>query len=757
MNNQNIAKLRIIVIDDNPAIHQDFIKILIAPKAKTESDAELNDIERSIFGAEKSDIVLPEFEIDTASQGKEGVQMIDAALKDGRPYALAFVDIRMPPGWDGVETIKHIWELDNNIQVVICTAYSDYTWEETVEELGQRDNLLILKKPFDNISVRQLAVALTKKWQLLQESKHYTASLEERIDERTTSLQKSISLMRATLESSADGVLVIGMDNKISDNNKKFAEMWKIPNSIFEADSAQILLEFMENQTKEGDSFHEKVGTVLKDPHSVIVGEINFKDGRIFEYYTQPYVLNDEVIGRVWSFSDITKRASLEHELQYQATHDLLTGLPNRVLLLDRTKQAIAAAERHHSNVGILFLDLDRFKLINDSFSHDAGDKLLSVVAERLSKLLREEDTLSRIGGDEFVVVVSNIQDDTQLIDVARKLISIFDTPFDIQDHDIKITTSIGISCYPRDGKNFDILLRNADSAMYHAKELGANQYQFYTEELNQKNLMRLEQESELRTAIEENEFFLSYQPQFDLNAEKLVSVEALIRWRHPTKGVILPLDFIPLAEETGLIYPIGEWVLRTACNQIKYWQSIGLPHIRVAVNITSKQLRLYNLKEVILDILEDVDLDPQYLELELTENIIINNMDVIKTVHDLKKTGVQIVLDDFGTGYSSLSYLRELPVDRLKIDQSYVQNIASNRGDDAIIQAIIAMANNLNMQVLAEGVETQNQLEFLRGQNCGEAQGFYFSKPITPEECEVLLKRSNDLDLSKMIETSKE
>lgn len=747
--------LRIIVIDDNPSIHQDFMKILIAPKKQNESDVELQNLERAIFGDNDTQKYLPEFEIDTASQGKEGVQMIENALNEGHPYALAFVDIRMPPGWDGVETIKHIWALDTNIQVVICTAYSDYTWEETVEQLGRRDNLLILKKPFDNISVRQLACALTKKWQLLQESKQYTDSLEQRINDRTISLKKSLSLMRATLESSADGVLVTSADNKINDHNNKLSEMLKIPQSIYDSGKFSTLIEYIITQVNDENAFKDKIATILGDANSVTIDNIKFKDGRIFEYYTQPYVHNNEVIGRVWSFRDVTKRASLEQELQYQATHDLLTGLPNRVMMSDRIKQAIMSAEANHNKVAIFFLDLDRFKLINDSFSHEAGDEILRSVAERLKPCISENETLARIGGDEFVIVVDKIINDNQLIEYANKILELFAKPFNIMSYSLKLTTSIGISIYPEHGKSMDLLLRNADSAMYLSKEYGANQFQFYTEELNRKNLEKFEKEAELRAAIEENEFFLSYQPQFDLNAEKLVSVEALIRWQHPTKGVILPLDFIPLAEETGLIFPIGEWVLRTACKQIKEWQNLGLPHVRVAVNITTKQLRLFNIIDQIKDILEETDLEPQYLELELTENIIINNVDVIRTIQDLKKIGVQIVLDDFGTGYSSLSYLRDLPVDRLKIDQSYVQNIAANRGDDVIIQAIIAMANNLNMQVLAEGVETQNQLEFLRSQNCSEVQGFYFSKPISAGECEHLLRKCDTLNLSKMIESA--
>ena len=733
--------LRLIVIDDNLAIQQDFIKILMTSRPQEKRDAEIQNMEQVIFGSDNKDNLLPKFEIDTATQGKEGVDKIAAAISEGNPYALAFVDIRMPPGWDGIETIKHIWELDPNIQVVICTAFSDYTWEETVEQLGCKDNLLILKKPFDNVSVRQLACALTKKWQLLQESKHYTCSLEERVHKRTESLNKSLSIMRATLESSADGVLVVSNEGIISDYNNKFIDMFRFPDSVIEAKKFETMVNYVVNKIKNADELQEEIDKITRNPQDVIFGHIQFDDGRIFEYYAQPYHVDAQMAGRVWSFRDISQRACLEQELQYQATHDLLTGLPNRVLLRDRLKMSIANYERNGVQFAVLFLDLDRFKLINDSISHEAGDYILCAVTERLQSVLRAEDTLARLGGDEFVIVAANIKSINNLTDLADKLLSTFNKHFTVEGNDLMLSTSIGICVYPDNGKNIDLLLRNADIAMYHAKESGANQYQLYTDELNAKNHERLMKEMELRQAIEKEEFVLYFQPQFELKTEKLISVEALIRWNHPIKGIVPPLEFIPLAEETGLIVPIGEWVMRSALRQIKKWQEAGLPDIRVAINITTKQFKLFNLVKTITDILEETGVEPKYLELELTENMVINNVEIINTIFQLKNIGVQIVLDDFGTGYSSLNYLRQIPIDRLKIDQSYVQNIDSKRGDDVIIQAIITMAKGMNLEVLAEGVESESQLEYLKNQKCGEVQGFYFSKPLSVDDCEKMLK----------------
>lgn len=752
--------LKIIVIDDNPAIHQDFIKILTTNKPKSHLQAGMEHLENALFGetSEAPVAKLPNFTIDTASQGQEGVEKIKKAYEAGEPYSLAFVDIRMPPGWDGVETIKHIWEVDENIQVVICTAYSDYTWEQTVEELGQTDNLLIIKKPFDNIAVRQLACALTKKWQLLQEAKCYTTSLEVRINERTESLNKSLSLTRATLESSAEGILVVDNKGDIIDHNTKIVEMLSLPDTLAQVNDFKGIMKYVIGMSDESKNFEEKLNQLEKNPKDVLIGILKFKDKEkhVFEYYTQPYSLPNtkgHILGRVWTFRDVTERSSLEDELKYQATHDSLTGLPNRVLMMETLRQSIASADRRQTHFCVMFLDLDRFKLINDSLSHDAGDEILRGVSNRLRSVIRAEDILVRLGGDEFVVILNNIKKESDVIDIASKITASFKDYFLVKEHKLSLSTSVGISLYPQDGKNIDALLRNADTAMYYSKAQGGNQYQFYREELNAKNLERLDNESELRQAITNNEFFLVYQPQIDLTTEKIVSAEALIRWKHPKKGIVLPIDFIPLAEETGLIVPIGEWVLRTACMQNKQWQDKGLPPIRIAINITTKQFKQYNIVEVISNILKETKMDPQYLELELTENMIIDNAGTVKVIHDLKKLGIQIALDDFGTGYSSLNYLREIPIDRIKIDQSYVKNIESNRGDDVIIQAIITMARNLNLDILAEGVETEKQFEFLKSQKCGGFQGFYFSKPISVKECEKMLETA---DFSPYIDEKK-
>jgi PAS domain S-box-containing protein len=425
-----INLLRILIIDDNPQIHKDFIKIL-AIEELSETRKKLNELEKDIFSdkAKIKKTALPEFLIDTASQGQEGVEKITKAMAEGNPYALAFVDVRMPPGWDGVETIKHIWEIDPDIQVVICSAYSDYSWEETVENLGSRENLLILKKPFDNIAVRQLSCALTKKWQMLQELNLNTLSLEERVKERTKSLQQSLAITRGTLESSADGILVINYDDVIIDYNKKFLDMWNISASLIESKDANKILEHIADQVRDTQDFLAIINKIRKKSDIIKIEKLKTKDGKIFEYYSQPYSLNDKVSGYICSFHDITKRIMLEEDFEHQSTHDVLTGLPNRVLLVDRINQAIGIADEHKSEFGIIFLDLDRFKLINDSLSHAAGDEVLKEVGRRLTSSIRKEDTCARLGGDEFVLVVG-IDTPFYMTRICSELIEVFKQPF---------------------------------------------------------------------------------------------------------------------------------------------------------------------------------------------------------------------------------------------------------------------------------------------------------------------------------------
>lgn len=735
-------ELRIIIIDDNPAIHQDFRKVL----TDNENSQVFDQLDEELFGKNNSanhGNLLPYFEIDTAEQGREGVEKIKNALEQGRPYALAFVDIRMPPGWDGLETIMRIWQIDKDIQIVICTAYSDYSSEETVQKLGVSDNLLILKKPFDKIAVRQLACALTRKWLLAKESKNHTLSLQQIVNERTESLQHSLSLLRATIESSSNGILVVDLSGKIVDYNQQFINLWDAPKSVLESKDANLLFEFMLGRLQKSKEYLEKINHLNKHIDDTSLNLLKFKKReKIIECYSQPHRVHTTIVGRVWSFRDITERAFLEQKLEHQATHDSLTDLPNRVLLIDRIQQTIASAIRRKEHFAIFFLDLDRFKLINDSLSHKVGDELLFAVAKRLSTVLRKEDTLARLGGDEFVMIIPELAKNENVVNVAQKVLTSFDQPFHVAGREISISTSIGISLYPNDGKKVSTLLKNADLAMYNAKEHGGNQFKFYIPKLNQELSKRLQQESELRKALANHEFFLLYQPQFDIKKNNLIGVEALLRWRHPQKGIILPLDFIPVAEESGLIIPIGEWVIHEVCNQLKTWQKNNLPLVRVSINVTTQQLKQVNFATTLEKILKQHGVNPKYLEIEITENVIITHVEIQQMIQEIKKIGVKIVLDDFGTGNSSLNYLKKLHFDRLKIDQSFVQNIAKSRSDEVIIEAIIAMARSFNFKVLAEGVENQKQINFLKEKNCDGIQGFLFSGPVPPDKITRILDK---------------
>ncbi|HAT7794484.1 TPA: EAL domain-containing protein [Legionella pneumophila] len=730
---------RILVIDDNPAIHQDFMKILNVSKNSAllnKFDAELFDDETEQLG-----ISLPEFEIDVATQGIEGIEKVKRSLEEGRPYPLAFVDIRMPPGIDGVETIKRIWAIDPQIQIVICSAYSDYSWESTVNTLGLSDNLLVLKKPFDVIAVRQLASALTQKWVLARETQKHTEFLNQLVEERTESLQQSFSLLRATIESSSDGILVVDLQGKIVDYNSQFVKLWNIPESIIKKETSEPqLIQYMSTQllNSEQHAQHVKEFSIHIDDSSMQI--YHFRNGKVVECCSKPHRVGLQTVGRVWSFRDITEQTRLKEKLEYQATHDALTNLPNRLLLIDRIEHAISGYARHKMKFAILFFDLDRFKMINDSLSHEAGDQLLCAVAERLRSLVRKEDTLARLGGDEFVMLFQSFNSEEQIAGVAQKILKSFQKPFHIAERDINIHVSIGISVYPTGGKTVNTLLSNADMAMYQAKFRGGNQFSFYTEKLNKKTNQQFQLELDLQKAIVHHEFFLLYQPQFTVNTHEIRSMEALIRWNHPQKGIILPLDFIPTAESSGLIVPIGEWVLRETCKQIGAWRTMGLPEIRVACNVASKQLRQRDFPAMVEDLLKEYSVEPHCLELEITENVIIDK-EIQRTIKKLKSLGVLIILDDFGTGNSSLNLLKQVAVDSLKIDQSFIQNISKSPGDEAIIDAIIAIAQSMNFNIIAEGVETQNQLKFLKKRRCNDIQGFLMSKPIPPEEIEKLLQ----------------
>jgi diguanylate cyclase (GGDEF)-like protein/PAS domain S-box-containing protein len=434
---------------------------------------------------------------------------------------------------------------------------------------------------------------------------------------------------------------------------------------------------------------------------------------------------------------DITDRKSAEARISYLATRDPLTELPNRVLFNDRLEQGIVAARRSGQSLALMFIDLDRFKNINDSLGHEVGDLLLKEVAARMQDCIRKGDTLSRLGGDEFVVTLEGLQQAEDAAQVAAKIIKALARPFEIAGYALNTSCSIGISIFPEDADDDRTLMKNADTAMYHAKEKGRNNYQFFSPEMNVRAVERHSLETALRAALERNEFTLHYQPQVDLRSGKVVGVEALLRWHHPERGMLGPATFIAVAEESGLIEPIGQWVLRTACQRAKAWQEAGYPPLKIAVNISARQLnRPREFSRGLSRILSTTGLDPRYLELEMTESLLLHNADEnIAMLRKLGHDGVRIAVDDFGTGYSSLAYLRQLPIDTLKIDRSFVRDLESDPEDAAIIHAIVAMAHSLGLLVTAEGVETRGQLEALARIGCDEYQGYLFSKPLPPVE----------------------
>ncbi|MFO0752789.1 MAG: EAL domain-containing protein, partial [Thermodesulfovibrionales bacterium] len=438
---------------------------------------------------------------------------------------------------------------------------------------------------------------------------------------------------------------------------------------------------------------------------------------------------------------DITERKSLEDAIRYQANHDLLTGLPNRVLFTELLLRGIAQAGRNRKRLAVLFLDLDRFKNINDTLGHSAGDQLLKEVAVRLLHPVRESDTVARIGGDEFVLLLPDITHSQDVDTIVEKIMTAFKTPFFIAGNEVHISTSIGVSVYPDAGEYAEELVKNADIAMYHAKEQGRSNYQFYSPEMNIRTLERMILENSLRQTLDRGELVVYYQPQVETATCRIVSAEALVRWQHPDLGLLNPLQFIPIAEETGLIMSLDEWVLRTACAQLREWQEEGCPAIGITVNLSARQFHMTGLAELLFRILRETGLDPSCLWLEITEGIAMKDVGyTLQTLAKLTAGGIRFSLDDFGTGYSSLSYLKRLPVRKVKIDKSFVTHLAESKDDRAIITAVITLAHSLHMEVIAEGVETGDQMDILRAAGCDEIQGFLFGKPVPAEEFRKLL-----------------
>ena len=476
--------------------------------------------------------------------------------------------------------------------------------------------------------------------------------------------------------------------------------------------------------------------------------QLEYRPKKEVWYDTKKIAIQDpqgKVVGILATIEDITERKQVEQKLEYQAFHDLLTDLPNRALFNEQLVTALARARRHQHLAAVLFLDLDRFKIINDTVGHVIGDRLLQRVARRLQTCVREEDVVARWGGDEFTILLQEVNTAEDAAHVAQRMLDTLKPTLNIEDTEFHISSSMGIALYPQDGEDGKTLLKHADVALNRAKERGRNHYQFYSPQMDAEASVLLKIENFLHHALDRGEFVLYYQPQVNILTGHICGMEALLRWKHPQLGLISPREFIPLAEETGLIVPIGEWVLATACQQNRTWQVAGLSPVQLAVNLSPRQLQHPNLVKVVARTLEETGLDPQWLELEITETTLIQNIDSARSLlWELRRLGVHISMDDFGTGYSSLGYLKKFPFHTLKIDQTFVKDLEGNPQDLAIISAVIALAGHLNLRVVAEGVELQQQLELLQRLQCNRMQGYLFSKPLPAAEATNLLHHSD-------------
>lgn len=683
---------------------------------------------------------------------------------------LVLLDLRLP-GMDGLDVLRHICRDSPDIPVIIISGKGSMKDAIAALRAGASD---YITKPISDLEILDVAVHNVLESARLRYEKKINMEIEEDLRKGTADLElRSLELERAYynlsreieehrraekaiqqehtfIQTIIDGVrepaMIVSPEFEVLIMNQ--AALALLPHRQDSREKLYCYKAYRQIDVPCSSEDHQCVlKEVVKTGRSVAIHHKDIlADGneRIFEIEASPLWNADgtlhgilEVIRNITD--DLTVEAKLlEHQerLYYMVHHDTLTNLPNRLLLQDRLSRMMMKANRNDTYVAVLFLDLDRFKKINETLGHDVGDKLLLEVARRLEECVRKSDTVGRLGGDEFAVLLDDLHDVKFVAVVARKILHALSKPIVIQEFELYATSSIGISLFPDDSPDVDVLLRCADTALYRAKEAGKNNYQYYTTDMNTRAFEFLLLESGLRKALVNNELVVFYQPLIDLKTNKLIGMEALLRWLHPEKGMIAPGDFIPLAEETGLIDPIGDWVMRTACSQNKKWQDAGYPPVKVSVNMSARQFNKKDITEQIGEILEDTGLSPEYLGIEITESVIMRDASsTITTLTSMHEIGISLSIDDFGTGYSSLSYLKLFPIDNLKIDRSFVSNITSDSTDAAISASVIMLAHSMNLKVVAEGVETQDQLDLLRRQGCDFVQGYLFSRPLSAEE----------------------
>ncbi|NWB45510.1 putative bifunctional diguanylate cyclase/phosphodiesterase [Pseudomonas gingeri] len=732
------ANRRILIIDDTPSIHEDFRKTL----CPEEVEDHLQMAEQALFGdtiARKVDC----FELDSAFQGQDGLAKVEQALLQGQPYAMAFIDMRMPPGWDGLQTLERLWQADPKLQVALCTAYSDYSLEEMNERVEMGDRLLILKKPFDAIEIRQLASALTVKWQMTEDAALKMDQLEQAVEERTRELSDANIIVQnsPTLLYRLRGEPSFPL-MYISHNITKFGHVAE--DLLASTDWAAELIH-ADDQEKV-DAAMAKV--LDKDAEGASIEfRLRTGDGQL-RWVENRYVPVRDPEGRLLEVEgiiiDITEHKLAEEKIALLARTDGLTGLANRSTLIERLHQSFAAARRGASPFAVFYLDLDHFKHINDTLGHPVGDLLLQEVSRRIQACTRENDVVARLGGDEFAVLQTEMLDPAQSGALASKILKTLVEPYQLEGNEVRISASVGISTYAQDSESADSMLVQADMALYRSKNSGRNQYHFHSEEINQAVIDRVAITQDLKKAIEQNELELHYLPEVDLGSGKILGMEALVRWNHPERGLLGADQFIPAAEKTGTIVALGRWVLEQACRQMRQWRDDGMAPPVIAINLSLAQLKSGG--ELIRDVLETTGkwgLSPADLQFDVTEATLAQTKwtqnDVLPKLREL---GVKIAIDDFGTDYSSFDYLKTYRVNHLKLAQSLIDHASQDVESATTLRAIINFAREVGIGIIAEGVETQEQRYSLMATGSPmTAQGYYFSKAVDSHRASELLQ----------------
>jgi diguanylate cyclase (GGDEF)-like protein/PAS domain S-box-containing protein len=678
-----------------------------------------------------------EYDIELADDPIEVLDLLAQFTAEGVSVPLLISD-QMMMKLSGDELIIQVHAQYPHMLKMLLTGYS--STEAIANVVNAAELYRYLSKPWDEMDlILTVREALRRHAQEQQLLKQYAA-----IHAANEALENSNAVLRATLESTADGILVTNQEGGLATFNHHILKLWGMSSPEFmELNGIVDALQALQAITPLPEILSDDSVEATQDRESK--GLMQLKDGRVIDYYSCPQRIDNKILGRVWSFQDITRQKEAEATIQRQAHYDALTNLPNRSLFnerLDNLINRIKATDQ--GKLAVLFLDLDRFKYVNDALGHPVGDRLLQLKVQRLKEVLRPQDLISRWGGDEFTLLLPQIKNRSDADAIASRLLDSMQEPFQMDEQLIHATVSIGIAVYPEDGQDGKTLIKNADAALYRAKELGRNDYQHYSISIHSRNNQRMAIEGGFHNALAQQEFMLYYQPQIDVKTGEITQMEALIRWNHSSLGMIPPNVFIPIAEQNGFILPLGEWVLRTACQQLRQWQDLGLPNLKMGVNLSAKQLRDKNLVAVVAQIVEESKISPSSLELEITETAAMEDMDLTKSIlTTLQEIGINFALDDFGTGYSSLGYLKSLPFHTLKIDQSFVRDLLPYSKDVAIVNAIISLASGLELRVIAEGVETEELKNLLLSLDCDLMQGYLFSRPLPPTAATEMLRNN--------------